>query len=341
MARHSPPWLLADPQVWVVQPPTIRSHVRHSPPSGLDSQGRFALPEVGSVPGPSHPDKHESNTATGGHMTQGPRDWNPPGYWDERPHQAAAATPGLATQRSTSHLKGLLAVLFGLASCWLPLSLPPEGSGYRGWMFTTVGISAIGWAIAAKRARTARGESAGMLPFLGGTLGVVGTILCLWSVVAFYSPGTLPPVPQLAALTGSSLSATPQPPPGAATSSSPSPSPSGARIVAPIEGANVTAPAQQLSANVRHVAIALCVGISSTKQIAQQYPGRFAGVPLTLTVRPDRLVIGGTATYSKLPADMTLDYTGTPDGIYSLTVRDAQSGIGVGCDSTSNRIIDR
>ena len=63
-------------------------------------------------------------------MTQGPRDWNPPGYWDEPPrppHQAAAATTGLATQRSTSHLKGLLAVLFGLASSWLPLSLPRKG----------------------------------------------------------------------------------------------------------------------------------------------------------------------------------------------------------------------
>lgn len=200
MARQSPPWLLADPQVRVVQPPTIRSHVRHSPPGGLDSQGRFALPEVGSVPSPSHPDNHESNTATGGHMTQGPRNWNPTGYWDEPPrppHQTAASTTGLATERSTSRLKGLLAVLFGLASCWLPLSLPAEGSGYRGWMFTTVGISAIGWAIAAKRARAARGESAGMLPFLGETLGVVGTILCLWSVVGFSSPGTLPPVPQL------------------------------------------------------------------------------------------------------------------------------------------------
>ena len=83
------------------------------------------------------------------------------------------------------------------------------------------------------------------------------------------------------------------------------------------------------------------MGVSSSKQFAQQYPGRFAGVPLTLTVGPDRLVTGGTATYSKLPVDMTLKYTGTPDGIYSLTVRDSQSGIGVGCDSTNNRIIDR
>ena len=94
-------------------------------------------------------------------MMHGPRDGNPPGYWDEPPrppHQAAAATLGLVSERSTSHLTGLLAVLFGLASCWLPLLLPPEGSGYRGWPRTTVGISAIGWAIAAKRAKAARGE---------------------------------------------------------------------------------------------------------------------------------------------------------------------------------------
>jgi hypothetical protein len=263
-------------------------------------------------------------------MGQGPRDWNPPGYWDEpphSPHQAAAATTVLATHRSTSHLKGLLAVLFGLASCWLPLSIASEGSGYRGWMFTTIGVSAVGWAIAATRASAARGESAGMLPFLGGTLGVVGTILCLWSVLAFYSPGTLPPVPQLAALTGASPGSTPRQQPGVAPSSSRPPS--GTRIVAPIDGADVTAPAQQLYANVRHVANAFCVGVSSSKQFAQQYPGRFAGVPLTLTVGPDRLVTGGTATYSKLPVDMTLEYTGTPEGAYSLTVRDAQSGIGV------------
>ena len=50
---------------------------------------------------------------------------------------------------------------------------------------------------------------------------------------------------------------------------------------------------------------------------------------------------GRTATYSKLPVDMTFEYTATRDGAYSLTVRDTQSGIGVGCDSESNTIIDR
>jgi hypothetical protein len=163
----------------------------------------------------------------------------------------------------------------------------------------------------------------------GGTLGVIGTILCLWSVLAFYSPGTVPPVPQLSTLTGQNLAGMPQSQPGVA------------RIVAPIEGANVTAPAQQLHENVRHVAFALCMGVSSSKQIAQQNPGMYSGLPSALTVGPDRVVNGGNATYSKLPADMTLDYTATPEGAFSLTVRDAQSGMGVGCDSSSNALVDR
>jgi hypothetical protein len=116
---------------------------------------------------------------------------------------------------------------------------------------------------------------------------------------------------------------------------------SGGRIVAPIEGADVTAPAQQLHANLRHVAIALCAGVSASKQIAQQYPGTFGGVPSALTIGPDRVVSGGNASYSTLPVDMTLEYTATPAGTYSLTVRDTVSGMGVGCDSSSNAIIDR
>jgi hypothetical protein len=85
----------------------------------------------------------------------------------------------------------------------------------------------------------------------------------------------------------------------------------------------------------------LCVGINESKQFAQQNPGRFIGVPSSLTVGPNRFVTGGNSTYSTLPIGMTLEYTATPEGSYSLTVRDTQSRMGVGCDSTSNAIIDR
>jgi hypothetical protein len=275
-------------------------------------------------------------------MGEGPRDWSPPGYWDESPRssaRSAASTTTRPTARSTSRLKGLLAVLFGLASCWLPLSLPAGQSGSRGWAVTTIGITAVGWAIAVARARKAHNQSGSVLAVVGGALGVAGTILCLWSVLAFYSPGTVPPAPQLSALTGQSLTGTSPPQPGVIPSTA-LPSPSG-RIVAPIAGADVTAPAQQLQANLRHVAFMLCAGISASKQFAQQNPRRFTGVPSSLTVGPDRVVTGGGTTYSTLPIGMTLEYTATPAGTYSLTVRDTQSGMGVGCDSTSNAITDR
>jgi hypothetical protein len=179
-------------------------------------------------------------------MGEGPRDWSPPGYWDESSHSsarlAASTTITRPRARSTSQLKGLLAVLFGLASCWLPLSLPAEQSGSRGWVVTTIGITAVGCAITVARARMAQNQSAGIPAVVGGALGVAGTILCLWSVLAFYSPGTVPPAPQLSALTGQSLTGMSPPQPGVVPSSA-LPSPSG-RVVAPIAGADVTTPAQ-------------------------------------------------------------------------------------------------
>lgn len=114
-----------------------------------------------------------------------------------------------------------------------------------------------------------------------------------------------------------------------------------ARIVAPIAGADVVAPADQLYANARHIAFNLCIGLAGTAQAHEQYGDVFAGVPETLVVQPDGMVSGGTATYSQLSADMALEYSATPTGAYLVTVRDVESGIGVGCDSGSNRVIDR
>jgi hypothetical protein len=275
-----------------------------------------------------------------GDMGEGPRDWSPPGYWDDPQHPSASVAGSTKTagprERSDSRLKGLLAVLFGLASCFLPLGLPAEGSGYRGWVATSIGITAVGWAIWVARARRARNQSAGILAVTGGVLGVAGSILCLWSILAFYSPSTFPPAPRLLALTGQDQTVT-SPGPGVIGPAVPSAS---GRVVAPIQGADVTAPTQQLRANLRHVAILLCGGLSASKQIARQYPGTLGGVPSSLTVGPDRVITGGNATYSTLPIDMTLEYTATPEGSYSLTVRDALSGIGVGCDSTRNVLIE-
>ena len=239
---------------------------------------------------------------------------------------------GLTT---STRLWGLLAVLLGLVSCWLPLSLPAAQTGSRGWVVTTVGISGLWCALAAARARRARGQNAGILAILGGTLGIAGTVLCIWSLAAFYLPTSVPPAPQLA-----SIAAGTQPPVSAPVLAPVVVTPA-ARVVAPIAGADVVAPVDQLYANVRHIAFNLCIGLAGTAQAHEQYGDAFAGVPATLVIQPDGMVSGGSATYSQLPTDMALEYSATPAGPYSLTVRDVASGIGVGCDSGSNRVINR
>lgn len=174
-----------------------------------------------------------------------------------------------------------------------------------------------------------------MLPAIGGTLGVVGTILCLWSLAAFYAPSVVPQLPAVLGPVAPSGQA------GAVASGGAIATLPGQRVVSPIEGADVVAPDQQLHANVWHVAFGLCVGVASAASMAEQFPGQFQGAPVALDVAADRTVTDGNASYSVLPADMTLEYAATPEGAYSLTVRDAQSGLGVGCDSSINRIVDR
>lgn len=276
-------------------------------------------------------------------MAGGPRDWTPPGHWDEsqkisvpNPRITRVAQPRRGIR---SGLYAILSVVFGLTACWLPLSLPASASGYRGWAITTVGLMAVGLAVSAARIRATRGQPAGVVSLLGGALGVVGTVFCLWSVAAFYF-SLVPPAPTMDSIFGSSG-------PDASSVTAPmatmstAPVDLGARIVAPIPGASVVAPELQLHANVRYVAFALCTGVKASVYVQEQYGGEFGGVPLSLTVGPDGTVSSGNTTFSKLPADMRLEYSAAPDGVFSLTVRDAESNVGVGCDSGSNRVVDR
>jgi hypothetical protein len=269
----------------------------------------------------------------------GPRDWSSSGYWAEPPGPPTGRTTTVMAAprpkpRSTSpFLLGLLSLLLGIVACWLPLALPAVETGARGWVLTTLGISAVGCAIAASHAARARYRRTGFLARVGGTLGVIGTVLCLWSVAAFYAPTLVPPLPHLPGPTAAiGTIAEPTPPVTAEQAQ---------RIVAPIEGADVVAPEDQLLANVWHVAFALCIGVSTSASMAEQYPGQFAGVPAALEIAADGTVSSGDATFSKLPADMSLEYSATPDGAYSLTVRDTQSALGFGCDSGSNQIVER
>jgi hypothetical protein len=147
-------------------------------------------------------------------MGAGPRDWSPPRYADLPPGPPPCTTPATHAParpvKKENDLYGLVSVLLGLIACWLPLSQPGVGSGYSGFAVTTAGITAV---VLAGRS-TSR-----ILPAIGGTLGVLGTVLCVWSLVAFYAPGTLPPVPSLAALTHSTQEVEPHVAGGAAISS--------------------------------------------------------------------------------------------------------------------------
>ena len=80
---------------------------------------------------------------TWGDMGHGPRDWNPPGYWDApaantitRPRSRYVATQPRAR---SSNLTGLLAVALGLFATLLPLAHPDVSTGFRGFAFTTAG----------------------------------------------------------------------------------------------------------------------------------------------------------------------------------------------------------
>jgi hypothetical protein len=222
--------------------------------------------------------------------------------------------------KKETNLYGLVSVLLGLVACWLPLSLPDAGSGVSGFAVTTAGITAV--VLASKSASW-------VLSAIGGTLGVIGTILCVWSLAAFYAPGNVPPAPTMATL----INVT-QPVETPLIDYAAGSTGAGARVVAPIEGADVTAPADQLRANLRHVIFALGVGLNFSRD--------HGGLPNGLAIGSDGTISSATATYSQLPPDMHLSYLPASDsGSYKLTITDVESGMAVSYDSAVNQVVDR
>ena len=245
----------------------------------------------------------------------GPRDWSPAGYWAE------PAAPALTRARTRPRpLNGLVAVMLGLGAVFLPVATASR-PGYTGWFFTTIGISAI---VLAGRYRKSGGSL--FLSSVGSILGVLGTVLCVWSLVAFYSPASVPAFPSLQAVAG----VAPVAPTGAEGAALPAPS-SNVRVVAPFEGANVV-PGNQLHANLVHVVFMLGAAMSF-----EQTQGT---LPSALSVRPDGTVTSPGVTYSKLAPYMALSYAVAPGG-FALTVKDIPTGMAVGVDPGSNRVVDR
>ncbi len=90
-------------------------------------------------------------------MRQGPRDWNPPGYWDEPSAsvttRSARAYATTMPKARSSNVIGLLAVALGLFATLLPLAHPDASPGFRGFAFTTAGLTAVMFAIRAAHLR--------------------------------------------------------------------------------------------------------------------------------------------------------------------------------------------
>ncbi|WP_394552522.1 hypothetical protein ACDF64_16960 [Agromyces sp. MMS24-JH15] len=145
----------------------------------------------------------------------GPRDWSPAGYWDEpsapratgragragrRPAARTATATATATVRPSRGwlVPGFVSLFAGIVAVVAPLGVVLDGR-VGGWVVTTVGITAVGFAIESARRRRAWRGSAGVLAWVGGVLGVVGTLLCLWTVAAASLPDAVPPAPRLVA----------------------------------------------------------------------------------------------------------------------------------------------
>ncbi|AYG03887.1 hypothetical protein D7I44_10305 [Gryllotalpicola protaetiae] len=211
-------------------------------------------------------------------------------------------------------------MLLGLIATALPL-LAVSRPGYTGWVITTAGISAVALAV---RYRHAGGGL--FLSAVGGTLGVVGTILCLWSLAAFYLPGHVPTMPNLQTANAASAPAIPVALPPSPVNPAPA-----ARVVAPFDGADVD-PTNQLHANLVHVAIEFGAVL--------QYDKAHGMLPSVLSVEPDGTVVSPGATYAKIAPYMSVEYGVTP-GSYTFTVRDTVSGMAVGVDPDANKVVDR
>lgn len=274
---------------------------------------------------------------TWGDMGHGPRDWNPPGYWDApaantitRPRSRYVATQPRAR---SSNLTGLLAVALGLFATLLPLVHPDVSSGFRGFAFTTAGITAISLALRATHLRREGRASSRLLPALGGTLGVAGTLLSIWSLAFFYAPNAVPPMPSLASLTA--LTQPMATAPGVLPQANPAaPTPQ----VVPDAPATTPLATTPRSPEETRAAMQMAAGTISFVLKNLKTPGQ--PWPTELLINADNMVSTpeGQALF-QIPVGTTGGYARSTSGEnYRLTITDDSSGAGVTFDSATGLV---
>jgi hypothetical protein len=254
-------------------------------------------------------------------MGEGPRDWNPPGYWDEsdRPVlRPTRSTSRVQTSAKKSDLVGLLSVGLGLLAFLTSLVHWSNAYGATGFLFSTAGVSAIMLGIRAASLRRIGRAASRVFPVLGIVLGSLASVIFCWNLAAFYFPDTVIAAPGVYSVGSQVQTQT------AALSDVPK---NLGRIVAPVAGADITSPGLQLEANERHVAIGLC---SPLELMASQHT-----LPDILFVGTNGIVYSTTTTFSSLPDYMSLNYAKTSGAdTFTLSVADRQSGLSVTCDSS-------
>ncbi|WP_454110457.1 hypothetical protein [Leifsonia shinshuensis] len=246
----------------------------------------------------------------------GPRDWSP--------QETYVFSREPEPRYRPNGLWGLLGILLGAFSVVLPLGIAGSATGGGGWALTTAGISAVPIAVWYRRA-----GGGAVVPALAGTLGLIGTVLCSWSLAAAYFPTVVPAFPQLGSPFSVSAPADPTTPQvdvlpdGDAAAAAPDTVAAGAvdgpgtRVVPPFEQAAVVAPSHQLMQNLEYVA--------QTLETKLEGYVRTGTLPDTLTVGKDHSVSAGQAVLAHLAPYMTLTYSRSGNG-YTFTVKDPESG---------------
>jgi len=274
-------------------------------------------------------------------MGEGPRDWSPPGYWDDRPaaRWPRADQPCSQTTRMRPGRRSWaagLSILFGLGA--LVVTFAP------GWtnqpirlVWTTAGLTAIYFGVVHLRRGRHGGAGGRILASLGIGSGALATALLVWGVVWAEIPGFATP-PQVAlanALHPADIPpAAAAPPPAPGASSAPQPSNGNphsyelraGRAVAPLANAKQVEPAYQLQTNLVATAYEICSGLAS-------YHAQYGALPPTLSVQADGTVASTTVSLSAvLPAYMRFSYApAAPEGTAFLTVADIASGMAMSC----------
>lgn len=279
-------------------------------------------------------------------MGTGPRDWNPPGYWDDNPERRSsssvpAGTRVIAPVRRRRSAMAVLSLLFGCAAVVLTLAPIWSDQSVR-LVWTTVGLTAIFLgAIHLRRRR--RGLARGrVLAWIGIGAGSAASVLLVWGVLWAELPGILAP-PQVALAGALATPAWAAPPTGPAPSASTAPTnpevqagaddrtyePRAGRVVPPTPNAQEVEPTYQLQTNLVATAYEICVGLAAHRQ-------QHGNLPDSLAIEDDGRVSTAGGTFSAIvPAYMRISYVpNAPDGTAYLTVADTESGMAMSCVSS-------